>query len=83
MHSTAMSVELTSTISSKLQIYAKVNGFNLASIHHRIMPWKFRDNISNDSEGVIVLTDKHTVSHKTDIAENYTIFATLRYAVGK
>jgi len=50
----------------------------------RMMPWKFRYDISNGS-GVIVLTNRQTntqtseqTNAQTDIAENNTILATLR-----
>jgi len=51
---------------------------------HMMMPWKFRDDISNGSR-VIVLTDKQTNNHpdtQTDITENSTTLATLRCASG-
>jgi len=41
------------------------------SFNHRMMPWKFRDDMSNGS-GVIVSTDRQTKS-QTDTTENNTI----------
>ena len=40
---------------------------------HRMMPWNFRDDISNGS-GVIVLTDRQT-NTQTDTTENNSTLA--------